>query len=179
MLQGQMYKLDNINIKKNEKNISIKDMKSYSTEINNLIEEGNISYEGLFKACNFTSKELEIANELWQPLFHQTFIEITDEKLIKWLGYKKDGFIFTKFIKELYKKYNENVHFRILNYNNEVKIFVFGLIWRAMIINSKSEYALSTLKVHNKIDKITNEIFNIIEERNLTEEFEKSKNITI
>lgn len=143
----------------------------------NSIEDNNISYEDLFKLCNFNEQELKIARELWQPNFHQMFVEIDEEKLIKWLNYKKDGFIFTNFIKLLYDKYYENTHFKILNYNGEVKIYVLGSIWRLMIINSNSQYAASTLKVYNKIETLTKEVFDILKERNLIEIFKKYKKI--
>ncbi len=154
-------------------------MVTIAEKVNKLIDEGEINHNNLISICDFNEQELEVAKRFWGPKFHITFLVITENMLVKWLGFQKDGLVFTNFLKLLYEKYEAPTHFKIVKYNNGVQILVKGLIWRSMIISSGSKYSLPTLKVHKKMEEVSSVVFNILEQRNLVNEFKRLKNIPL
>ena len=70
--------------------------------------------------CGFTIDDEKYVDLFWEPTFNKSWLYLSDEVIIDWMGYKKSKSCISDFIREMKTKYVEHVDYREVTRDNEL-----------------------------------------------------------
>ncbi len=72
--------------------------------------------------CNFTEYDEKFIDLFWDPVFNSSWIYLSDELVIDWMGYKKTKDTMTNFYKEMKDKYKEGADYEEVTKTHELVV---------------------------------------------------------
>lgn len=84
------------------------------------LEVKEIDHVKLAEIAGFNSEEVEFVKLFWDPAFNNSWIYITKQMVVEWLGYKETKDTMSDFKKNLIKNYEENEDYKEVDKNDEI-----------------------------------------------------------
>jgi hypothetical protein len=89
--------------------------------INQASQIENITPIKLAEMSGFSDEELDFVKLFWEPAFNKSWIYLTKEMVVDWMGYKDGKDTMTHFYKQnLLKNYEENVDYKEVKKDDEI-----------------------------------------------------------
>lgn len=88
--------------------------------IKKALEVKEIDHVKLAEIAGFNSEEIEFVKLFWDPAFNNSWIYVTKQMVVEWLGYKENKATMGDFKKNLIKNYEENEDYKEVDKNDEI-----------------------------------------------------------
>jgi hypothetical protein len=88
--------------------------------INQAVMIKDLDCAKLAQLARFSNEEIEFVKLFWEPTFNKSWIYLTKEMVVDWMGYKDNEKTMRDFYKKLIKDYEENVDYKEVTQNNEI-----------------------------------------------------------
>jgi hypothetical protein len=106
-----------MNATQNNKNEQIVEMALQSQEF----KENKLDHVALARLADFADEEIEFVKLFWDPTFNGSWIYLTKEMVVDWMGYSDDKSTMSNFYtRNLLKNYEENVDFKEVDQNDDL-----------------------------------------------------------
>ncbi len=70
--------------------------------------------------CNFTEEDEKFIDMFWDQVFNSSWIYLSEEIVVGWMGYKKSKNTMNNFYIEMKDKYREGIDYKEVDKNNEL-----------------------------------------------------------
>lgn len=86
----------------------------------NIFQDKEIDHLTIAKLAGFNDEELDWVKLFWEPAFNKSWIYVTKEMVVDWMGYKDNQSTLKDFYTKLRKEYEENIDYKEVDQNDEI-----------------------------------------------------------
>jgi hypothetical protein len=157
------------------------------------VKEPEINEVILAKLAGFNDEEIQFIETFWDYAFNDSWIYISNDMVVNWLGYKKGKSTMSDFYtKNLLKNYEVDVEFKEINQNDEIikkfysdlnrnekpgnraKFYIVtGECLKGLLMSASTEKGKMVRKLYIKTEKLVKIMIMVLEERKTIEFKEK------
>lgn len=83
-------------------------------------QENTLDHVKLAQLAGFNDEEIEFVKLFWDPTFNKSWIYLTKELVIDWMGYKDNKSTMSDFYRSLRKNYETDVDYKEVDQNNDL-----------------------------------------------------------